>query len=449
MTSSKTRIPDWVKHLGRHWVGPDAFQLGAGRALTTLALVLLLLGGGVLSGCNRSASDFEGPGGSSPQDLMARNTREEALAVYHDAWRTVYQDFYDSTFNGQDWYRWKNHYDNVIQDKEDAYVAIDSMLASLNDDYTRFLPPREMKEQNISIDSKLYGVGIQIFVKNKKLVVAAPLEGTPAAKAGIKPKDEITLINGKSTAGMTVEDAADLIRGKEGTTVALTIRRDDKQTFTLTLPRAEIKIKSVFTKDLPDKSIGYIRLNSFISETAFKEMKDAIRKYADRKALIIDLRGNYGGLLSNAVDIADLFLDQGDIVSIVDRNQEVQAYDAKPGQAYRKPVVVLIDGGSASASEILSGALKDNRRATLIGTKTFGKGLVQKINTLADESGINITISKYLTPNGTDINKKGILPDVEVPFTEKDFQAEKDPQLDAALSYLHKHPAPPVQTATR
>ncbi|MBY0405680.1 MAG: S41 family peptidase, partial [Cyanobacteria bacterium] len=297
-------------------------------------------------------------------------------------------------------------------------------------------PPHEMKEQTLSIDSKLYGVGIQIFLKNNKIVIAAPLEGTPAAKAGILPKDEISYINHKTTAGMSTEDAADIIRGKEGTFVDLTIKRGEKS-FDVHLPRAEIKIKSVFTKNLPEsKEIGYIRLSSFISETAFKEMKEAVSKLAGKKYLILDLRGNYGGLLDNAVDIADLFLENGGIVSIVDRNKDKRSYEAKPGEKNKIPMVVLIDGGSASASEILSGALKDNHRAVLIGTKSFGKGLVQKITHLTGGVGLNITISKYLTPNGTDINKKGIQPDILVPFTEKDLIQDKDPQLKRAIEYL-------------
>lgn len=412
--------------------------------------LMLMLGGG--AGCKKTGTvtNSTGPGHGSETVLTSTLTpQKEAEELYQDAWQTVYQDFYDPTYNGQDWIRWRDHYKGILQDKEDAYVAISTMLSSLNDDYTRFLPPRDMSEQNISIDSKLYGVGIQIFMKDKKIVVAAPLEGTPASKAGIKPKDEITHINGKTTAGMSTEDAADLIRGEEGTFVNLTVQRGAKS-LSFSLPRAEIKIKSVFTKalDPKDKEIGYIRLNSFISETAYNEMKEAVTKMADKKALIIDIRGNYGGLLNNAVDIADMFLDKGEIVSIVDRNKDRRVYDSKPGQVNRKPMVVLIDGGSASASEILSGALKDHHRAKLIGTKTFGKGLVQKITPMSDGSGINITISKYFTPNGTDINKKGIHPDIEVEYKEADFLADRDPQLQAAIRYLKKHEGDVINTAS-
>lgn len=355
----------------------------------------------------------------------------EASQLFNEAWRTVSLEFVDGSYNGQDWRRWEHRYDNKIKDDADVKVAIDTMLASLGDHYTRYLPPRDMNEQTMQIDSRLYGIGIQIAMKDNKLVVIAPLDDTPAAKAGIQPGDLITQINGKSTAGMTVEEAADRIRGEEGTCVRLRIHR--LKTFDLSLSRAEIKIKSVFTRAVKYPEIGYIRLNSFISETTIPEMEQALDNIKNKKALILDIRGNYGGLLSNAVEIADMFLESGDIVSIVGRQHDKRVFRASRGERFTHPIILLIDGGSASASEILSGALKDHHRATLVGTKTFGKGLVQKINPLEDGSGINITISKYLTPNGTDINKKGIEPDVKVLYTEDNFIKNQDPQLDKAL----------------
>jgi carboxyl-terminal processing protease len=219
--------------------------------------------------------------------------------------------------------------------------------------------------------------------------------------------------------------------------VTLTVKRGN-QVLSKRIMRDEIKLKSVFSRPLEDKRIGYIRLSSFISENMLNEMEDAMRKNQDKQGLILDLRGNYGGLFTNAVEIADMFLDSGDIVSIVNREHDKRVYEAHPGAMYRKPLVVLIDGGSASASEILSGALKDNHRARLVGSQSFGKGLVQKINTLSNGTGLNITISKYLTPNGTDINKKGIEPDLRVSYTESDFRGHRDPQLERAVDLL-KH----------
>lgn len=344
-------------------------------------------------------------------------------------------EYVDSSFNGQDWNRWHTRFKGIIRDPEDAYVAVATMVASLNDEYTRFLPPRDMREQNLSIDSRLYGVGIQISMRDSKLVVLATIDDTPAEKAGLLPHDHIIRINGHETAGMSVEDAADRIRGPRDTQVQLTVQRGER-IMNFNIQRAEIRLKSVFTRPLADNRIGYIRLSSFISESMLGEMEAIMRDMADKKALIIDLRGNYGGLFANAVEIADMFLDKGEIVSIVNREQDRRVYRAHAGLAFRNPMVVLIDGGSASASEILSGALKDNHRATLIGSQSFGKGLVQKINALPEGAGLNITISRYLTPNGTDINKKGIEPDVKVAFGEADFRAHRDPQLDKAVDYL-------------
>ncbi len=383
---------------------------------------------GVFSGCSWLEMGTGGEGRSAAPAVRAE-------ALYDEAWRMIQDEFVDESFNGQTWAKWRYRFKGLLQDQDDAYVAIGTMVASLNDEYTRFLLPRDMSEQTMSIDSKLYGVGIQISMRDHKLVVMSTIDDTPAEAAGLLPKDEITRIDGHSTAGMNVEDAADRIRGEKGTFVTLTIKRGSQELLKR-IERAEIKIKSVFTRELDDQRIGYVRLSSFISESMLIEMDEIMRKLRSKEALIIDLRGNYGGLFTNAVEIADLFMDRGDIVSIVNRNKEKHVYSAHQGSIFRKPMVVLIDGGSASASEILGGALKDNKRATLIGAQSFGKGLVQKINTLSNGTGLNITISKYLTPNGTDINKKGITPDIKMAYAEADFQAQRDPQLDRAVQFL-------------
>lgn len=399
------------------------------RWISGLLSVLFLTLSLVIYGCKDGVFVDEGVSTEQGQSVRVANR------LYQEAWRMVLEEYVDPEFNGQDWYRWKNHFDGLLNDPQDAYVAIETMVSSLNDEYTRFLAPRDMSEQTMSIDSRLFGVGIQISQLEGKLVVVTTIDDTPAAAAGLLSKDLITEINGHETAGLSVEQAADRIRGPKGTTVKLTIKRGDK-VFTKDIERAEIKLKSVFTKKLDDNNIGYVRMSSFISETMLSEMMEIMRGMDNKKALILDLRGNYGGLFSNAVEIADMFLAKGDIVSIVDRANSKRVYRAEPNLLYRKPLVVLIDGGSASASEILSGALKDHNRATLIGTQSFGKGLVQKINTLSNGAGMNITISKYFTPKGTDINKKGISPDIEVHFTEKDFLSKKDPQLEAAVKFL-------------
>lgn len=362
--------------------------------------------------------------------------------LYDQVWRLINVKFVDQTNNSQDWTKWRHKYDSKIVTNEDAYVAINTMIASLNDPYTKFLDPKEFAEETSSIKGSLKGIGIQIAVKDGKLTVISPLEDTPAEKAGLKADDEILEINGKSTKGITVDQAADQIRGKEGTMVKLLVKRKDCEPKLYTIVRAEIEVKSISQKipeniKMPD-DISYIRLSSFISRNAAAEFKSMLEQGADKKGFIIDLRANPGGLLSNAIYISDMFLDGGTIVSTVDRDGYKETQRATKGYVTKKPMVVLINGGSASASEIFSGAMKDNGRAIIIGEKSFGKGLVQEINKLPYESGINITIQKYLTPNGTDINKKGITPDIEVKLTEENVKNKDDVQLKKAIEVLQK-----------
>ena len=363
--------------------------------------------------------------------------------LYDNVWRLINNKFVDQSNNQQDWAKWRHKYDNKIQTNEDAYVAINTMVASLNDPYTKFLDPKEFADETSSIKGSLKGIGIQIGVKDGKLMVIAPIEDTPAEKAGLKADDEILEIDGVSTKGITVDKAADKIRGKEGTQVTLLVKRKDNPPKTYTITRAEIEIKSISQKlpmegvKMPD-DFCYIRLSSFISRNAATEFGTILNNNSDKKGFIIDLRSNPGGLLTNAIYISDMFLDGGTIVSTVDRDGYKETQSATPGVYTKKPVVVLINKGSASASEIFSGAMKDNHRAVIIGEQSFGKGLVQEINKLPYEAGINITIQKYLTPNGTDINKKGITPDIEVKLSEDDIKDKKDVQLEKAIEVLSK-----------
>lgn len=357
--------------------------------------------------------------------------------LYDNVWRLINSKYVDQTNNEQDWGKWRHKYDTVIKNDEDAYVAIETMVASLNDPYTKFLNPKEFQEETSSIKGSLKGIGIQIGVQDGKLTVIAPIEDTPAEKAGLLAGDEIISIDGKSTKGITVDKAADQIRGEEGTQVTLVIKRKDQEPKSYTITRKEIEIKSISQK-IPEnikmpKDISYIRLSSFISRNAAKEFSDILTNASDKKAFIIDLRSNPGGLLSNAIYISDMFLNGGAIVSTVDRDGYKETTKANRGVVTSKPIVILVDKGSASASEIFSGAMKDNKRGVIIGTQSFGKGLVQEINKLPNNAGINITIQKYLTPNGTDIHKKGITPDIVVELTEEDIKNKNDVQLKKAI----------------
>ncbi len=353
-----------------------------------------------------------------------------------NTWNLVRKNYYDPTMNGQDWSRWKHHYYNKIKNDEDAKVAIDTMLASLNDPYSRYMNKEEYSDQNTSINSRIYGIGVNIASISGKIEIVNVIEGTPAQVSNLQAGDIILDIDGKDASGLSVSEVANLVRGPVNTVVQLTILRNSDK-FIKKIVRKEIKIKTV-KSSVKDK-IGYIQISSFIGSTTPNEFLEAAEKTKDTEGLVIDLRGNTGGLLPNAIFIANLFIPEGNLVSIVGRNGykydiQAQATDFE----IKKPVVILVDGASASASEIFSGAMKDYNRAKLIGTRTYGKGMVQKIIPLENETGLNLTIAKYLTPSGTDINKKGIEPDYEVHFTEKNIRNQEDVQLNAARNILTK-----------
>lgn len=369
---------------------------------------------------------------------------ETPAELYDNVWSLINKKYVDVTDNSQDWSRWRSKYDNRLKTPEDAYVAIDTMLGSLNDPYTRFLDPKEFADETSSIKGSLKGIGIQIGIKDNNLVVIEPVADSPADKAGLKADDQILEINGVSTKGITIEKAADQIRGEIGTQVKLLVKRKnvpDNITFDVT--RAEIEVKAVTTKPPIDtavpNNIQYIRLTSFISKNASLEIRNILMSAKDKKGLILDLRSNPGGLLSNAVLMSRMFLQPNDIiVSTVDRYGYKETVRSYGGKITNKPLIVLVNKGSASASEIFSGAMKDNNRATIVGEQSFGKGLVQEINKLPDEAGVNITIQRYLTPSGADIHKKGITPDVVVKLTEDNVKNKDDVQLKEAIKILQE-----------
>jgi carboxyl-terminal processing protease len=338
--------------------------------------------------------------------------------VIDQVWQIVYRDFLDSS-GGYDLDQWsilrKDLLSKSYAGTAESYEAIRGMLASLDDPYTRFLDPKEFKEMQIDTSGELTGVGIQISLDKdtKEIVVVSPIEGTPASKAGVQPKDVIVSIDGQLTKGMTTEDAVKLIRGTEGSNVVLGLRRNGS-IIDVPLVRARIEIQAVDSQlntSANGTKVGYIRLKQF-NANASKEMRAAIRELEKQgsQGYVLDLRSNPGGLLEASVDIARQWLDEGTIVSTKTR-EGIQDVRRATGNALTdRPVVVLVNEGSASASEILSGALQDNERALLVGQKTFGKGLVQSVRGLSDGSGMTVTIAKYLTPKGTDIHKNGIKP---------------------------------------
>lgn len=363
----------------------------------------------------------------------------EPQKFFDKTWRVIARDYYEPTLNHQDWVRWKMRYHNKIKTHDDAKVAIDTMISSLNEPYTRFLTKKDYEDLTTSITSKIYGIGVNIQSSSGKIEVVNVIPSTPAYFAQIKQGDIITSVDGKDTNGMNVSEVATLVRGPENSVVELTLIRDGEK-ITKKIKRKEIKIKNVKSSVL-DNHIGYIQIVSFMGETTPNEFLEALEKTEDTDSIILDLRGNTGGLLDNAVFIANMFIPQGEIVEIIYRNGYKKTINATFGKnLINKPVVVLVNGASASASEILSGALKDYNMAKLVGKKTFGKGLVQKVVPLPNRTGLNVTIARYLTPNGTDINKLGIKPDVEI-GTDLDFLSlnnNPDTQLEKAKEIIEK-----------
>lgn len=367
---------------------------------------------------------------------LLNSQKVSSQKLFEKNWTIIKTSFYDSELNGQNWSRWKKHYKGKIKTDEDANVAINTMLESLDDPYSRYLDKKNYADQNVSINSKITGIGVNISSIGGRTYVVSVIEGSPAASAKLKEGDILIKVNGKSIAGLKTSEVADLVRGPENSTVNLTILRHKKQ-INFKIKRKEIKITTV--KSSVDKNIGYIQVLSFIGTTTPDEFITALEKTDKTKGLIIDLRGNTGGLLPNAIFIANMFINKGNLVSIIGRNGYKQnIYAQETEYVIEKPLLVLVDGGSASASEILSGALKDYHRAKLIGTKTFGKGMVQKIIPMPNETGLNLTIAKYLTPSGHDINKKGINPDIEIKLSKKDITQNRDVQLSKAKTILAK-----------
>ena len=311
--------------------------------------------------------------------------------------------------------------------------AIKGMVGSLGDPHSIYMDAKMYKEFMIETEGSFGGVGIVIGVKDKMLTVIAPIEGTPGEKAGIKSGDQIAKIDGQDTKDMALDEAVSKIRGPEGSAVILTIRRGSENAKDYSLTRSNIQIKTVSGKMLPDQ-IGYLRISMFNENTG----NDFAQKYHElekegMKSVVLDLRDNPGGLLQESVKVSNLFIPKGPVVSVVTRNGQREVHSSTL-EAVKYPVAVLVNGGSASASEIVAGAIQDTGVGTLVGTKTYGKGSVQTIVRL-DGGAIKLTIAKYLTPNDRSINGVGIEPDVKVEL-EKD--AVKDLQLDKAIEVLKK-----------
>ena len=327
-----------------------------------------------------------------------------------------------------------------IDDQKIIYGAIEGMAKSLGDPYTSFFSPEDAQRFAQDLSGTFEGIGAEIGIKKNQLTIVAPLEGTPAQEAGLKAGDSILEINGKNTSDFTTEEAVNLIRGPKGTYVTLTIYRDGwPSAKDIEITRQTIKIDS--TKwELKDGNIAYVQIFQF-DESLSGDFKNGVYQIlqSPAKKIILDLRNNPGGYLETAQEIAGYFLENGQTVLIEDfgGKKEQQIYKAPGnGELLKYPIVILINEGSASASEILAGALRDNRNAQLIGKKSFGKGSVQELAELRGGSFLKITIAKWLTPKGHSISEAGLEPDIKIEITDKDAEKQKDPQLDKALEII-------------
>ncbi|WP_415238826.1 S41 family peptidase [Seleniivibrio woodruffii] len=323
----------------------------------------------------------------------------------------------------------ENNYVEPVDDQKIIYGAIKGMAQEL-DPHSAFMDPKTLNNFEVETQGEFGGLGITIGMKDKILTVIAPLEDTPAFKKGIKAGDQIIKIDGKSTMDITIDDAVNKLRGKEGTDVTITVfRKNVEKPFDVKMKRAIIKIKSV-KYTMIDKNIGYIRLIQFSNDIS-GQLKDALRAVDSQgaKAYIIDLRNNPGGLLTEAISVSSLFLPSNEIVVYtMDRAQKRTDYKSNGGfsKELTKPIVLLVNEGSASASEILTGALQDYGRATVVGAKTYGKASVQNVIHLADGSGLKLTTAKYFTPKGRSIHGIGIEPDIKVEAKHEEPVAHDD-----------------------
>ena len=378
--------------------------------------------------------------------------QDSPKALVDEVWQLVNREYVDGTFNKVNWQATRQSLlSQNYTSSEQAYTAIHKALEKLGDPYTRFLDPQQYEALTNQTSGELSGVGIRMELdeKTKHLTVVEAIKNSPAFKAGIKAGDKILAIDGKLTKNLEVQDASKMIRGKAGTAVTLRIERQNKSNFDLKLTRANIELPTVHytLKQEGNKRVGYITLKEFSSHAA-EQMQRAIQDLNRQKVdgFVLDLRGNPGGLLQSSIEIARMWMETGAIVRTVDREGGTEEAKANRTSLTKLPLAVLVDGNSASASEILSGALQDNHRAVVVGSQTFGKALVQSVHSLSDGSGVAVTIAHYYTPKGTDISHKGITPDVKIDLTEAQERTlatnptlvatQNDPQYARAIAVL-------------
>lgn len=387
------------------------------QKLSLVFLVLLIFVAGVQTG-NGNFTLFKSNGtGSSNKNLPANLDYAEVENIYDQL---------------------RARYDGKLSETELLDGLKKGLVAASGDPYTEFMPISEAKEFEEQLNGSFEGIGAELGKDKEAVIIVAPISNMPAEKAGLRPKDVITEINGKNAIGMSVEEARNKIRGPKGTQVKLTIIRGEEE-LNITITRDTINIASVESKMLDDQ-IGYLKISRFADDTATLAQQAADKfKQDGAKSVILDLRGNPGGYLESAVSVSSLWLQDKIVLQEKRDNVVIKTYKSKGSATLASvPTIVLIDEGSASASEITAGALHDHGVASLLGVKSFGKGSVQEPQQLEDGSLLKITIARWYTPKGKNIDKEGISPDTKVDRTVDDYKAGRDPQLDAAVAKLRK-----------
>lgn len=381
------------------------------KIATALVLCVALFGGGFIAG-----------GGLHKKVTVGSNSNALNYSSVNEVYGLLQKDF-DGTLNA-------TKLTNGLKA---------GLVGAAGDPYTKYFSPTEAKAFNDELSGTITGIGAQLGTSGSDIVIIAPLADSPAAKAGLKPKDIIAGIDGKSISGLSVDTVVSKIRGKEGTQVTLTLVRGGGNAFNVTITRAKITVPSV--KWQVDGNIGYMKVSQFSDDTD-KLAEQAATEFKNKgvKAVVLDLRGDPGGYITGAINLSSLWLDQGKVVVQQRRGSTVVDTQNATGNNPLKglPTIVLIDGGSASASEITAGALRDNNVATLLGEKSFGKGSVQQVEHLLDGSEVKITIAHWYTPAGKNIDKQGIKPDTEVKISDTDAKAGTDTQKDKAYQLLQQ-----------
>ncbi len=372
---------------------------------------------------------------------LQESFQDSPKVILDEAWQLVYQEYVDADFNRVDWLGVRQTLlSGEYTSRDAAYSELRRALHRLNDPYTRFLNPAQYAALTEQTSGEVTGVGIHLKKENEALVISKILEDSPAQRAGLSLGDIIVMIDGRAGQNLSVENAAQLIRGETGSELTMTVRRQDGSEETIQIMREVVSVPTVsFELQQQDAvNVGYIRLDEFSAHAA-EQMSEAIATLTSQgaEAFVLDLRGNPGGLLQASIDISRMWLPRGSIVRTVDRDGHGDEITANRTALTDLPMAVLVNGQSASSSEIVTGALGDNDRAVVVGNPTFGKALVQSLHGLSDGSGIAVTVAHYYTPDGTDISQRGIIPDVNVTLTEQQQrELELNPELRGTSSDL-------------